>query len=54
MQGPNRTPLSNKSHIPESSPLFERIIPVALVLMGVLMVVLILFAAAVLLGLIHF
>jgi hypothetical protein len=34
--------------------LFERIIPALLVLMGVLTVVLILFAAGVLLGLIHF
>lgn len=45
---------SNKSHMPESSMLFEKIVPALLVLMGIVTVVLILFAAGVLLGIIHF
>ncbi|HUH96237.1 MAG TPA: hypothetical protein VLZ89_02690 [Anaerolineales bacterium] len=40
--------------MPENSLLFERIIPALLILMGILTVVLILFAAAILLGIIHF
>ncbi len=45
---------TDKSHAPKDSVLFEKIIPALLVFMGVLMVVLILFAAGVLLGFIHF
>lgn len=45
---------NNKSHAPKDSVLFERLIPILLIVMGVLMVVLILFAAGVLLGIIHF
>ena len=45
---------TDKSHIPESSVLFEKIVPALLIFMGVLTVALILFAAAVLLGIIHF
>jgi hypothetical protein len=51
---PNTTRTSDKSHIPENSTFFEKIIPALLILMGVVTVVLILFAAGVLLGLIHF
>ncbi len=43
-----------KSHIPSDSVLFEKIIPTLLIGMGVLTVVLILFAASVLLGIVHF
>lgn len=46
---PNR-----KSHIPENSIFFEKIIPVALILLGIIMLGLMLFAAGVLLGLVHF
>jgi hypothetical protein len=40
--------------MPEDSTLFEKVIPAALVGMGILTVVLILFALGVLLGVIHF
>jgi hypothetical protein len=43
-----------KSRAPKDSVLFERIVPVLLILMGVLTALLILFAAGVLLGFIHF
>ena len=49
-----RTPMESKSHMPENSFLFERIVPAALAFMGILTVVLILFAAGVLLGIIQF
>jgi hypothetical protein len=49
-----RTRATSKSHAPKDSVLFEKLIPAALIFMGVLMVVLILFAAGVLLGIIHF
>ena len=52
MSNPTRT--NNKSHIPENSSFFEKIIPALLIVMGVVMIVLILFAAGVLLGLIRF
>ena len=47
-------PREGKSRTPKDSMLFEKIVPALLILMGVLMVVLILFAAGVLLGFIHF
>ncbi|MGA7193065.1 MAG: hypothetical protein WBW94_05475 [Anaerolineales bacterium] len=40
--------------MPKNSLMFERVIPVLLILMGILTVALILFAAGVLLGIIHF
>ncbi|HEY6072836.1 MAG TPA: hypothetical protein VIV15_05430 [Anaerolineales bacterium] len=52
MGNPIRT--TGKSRAPANSILFEKIIPALLVFMGVLMAVLILFAAGVLLGIIHF
>ncbi len=51
---PDQPRSTNKSHMPGNSMLFEKIVPVLLVLMGTLTIALILFAAAVLLGLIHF
>lgn len=51
---PDRLRSTNKSHIPRDSVLFEKVVPVLLVLMGTLTAALILFAAAVLLGIIHF
>ena len=51
---PTRTPTNSKSHMPENSVLFEKVVPAALVFMGVLTAVLILFAAGVLLGIIRF
>jgi hypothetical protein len=48
----NRT--NSKSHIPKGSFLFEKIVPVSLVVMGIVMLGLIVFAAGVLLGLVKF
>ena len=45
---------SDTSLAPEKSVLFEKIIPALLILMGVITVLLILFAAGVLLGIVHF
>ena len=45
---------AKKSHAPENSVLFEKIVPVLLILMGILTLALILFAAGVLLGIVHF
>ncbi len=50
----NQTPTKAKSHAPGNSMLFEKVVPVLLILMGILTIVLILFAAGVLLGIIHF
>ncbi len=50
----NQTRSTSKSHAPKNSMMFEKVIPILLVIMGVLTVVLILFAAGVLLGFIHF
>jgi hypothetical protein len=51
---PVRQTKTTKSHAPEDSALFERVIPVLLVVLGIVTVVLILFAAGVLLGIVHF
>jgi len=50
---PNQT-TNSKSHIPKNSILFEKIVPALLILMGVITFGLILFAAGVLLGIVHF
>ena len=49
-----RAPMNSKSRMPENSILFEKLIPAVLALMGILTVILILFAAGVLLGIIQF
>jgi hypothetical protein len=49
-----RQPIASKSRAPDHSLLFEKLIPALLVLMGILTVALILFAAGVLLGIVHF
>ena len=46
--------VNKKSHIPKNSFLFEKIVPGLLIFMGIITVGLILFAAGVLLGIIHF
>jgi hypothetical protein len=51
---PNPTRATETSRITGKSMLFEKIIPALLIVMGVLMTGLILFAAGVLLGIIHF
>ncbi|HLE92310.1 MAG TPA: hypothetical protein VI753_14255 [Anaerolineales bacterium] len=45
---------NNKSHIPSNSILFEKIVPAALIGMGIVTLGLILFAAGVLLGIVQF
>ena len=45
---------TTKSHAPKDSMFFEKVVPALLVFMGVLMAVLIVVAAGVLLGIIHF
>jgi len=44
---------NKKSHMPENSLMFEKVVPVLLILLGALTIALILFAAAVLLGVLH-
>ena len=51
----NSQPGSNsKSHIPKGSIFFERIVPATLIVMGLIMLGLILFAVGVLLGIVNF
>ena len=45
---------TRKSHMPKNSILFEKVIPASLIVMGLLMLGLILFAAGVLLGIVKF
>lgn len=49
-----RSALREKSHMPQHSVFFEKIVPILLVLMGIIMAALILFAAGVLLGIVNF
>jgi hypothetical protein len=51
---PDDSRTNKKSHMPENSLMFEKIVPILLILMGILTVALILFAAGLLLGIIHF
>jgi hypothetical protein len=51
---PDDSHANRKSHMPDNSLIFEKVVPVLLILMGILTVGLILFAAGVLLGVIHF
>ncbi len=50
----NLAGLRQKSHMPSDSVFFEKVVPVLLVIMGVVMVGLVVFAAAVLFGWIQF
>jgi hypothetical protein len=43
-----------KSHMPENSLFYEKVVPILLVVMGIITTVLILFAAGVLLGIVRF
>ncbi len=52
MSNPSRA--TSPSRLPQRSLLFEKIVPASLVVLGLLTVALILFAAAVLLGLVRF
>lgn len=51
---PRANSSTDRTHTPEKSVLFEKIIPAVLILLGVITVLLILFAAGVLLGIVHF
>ena len=43
-----------KSHMPQNSVLFEKIIPITLIVLGVITVALMVFAAGVVLGIVRF
>ncbi len=43
-----------KSHMPQHSVFFEKIIPILLVVLGIVMAALVLFAAGVILGIVRF
>lgn len=45
---------NTKSHIPQNSIFFEKIVPIALIIMGIVTLGLMIFAAGVLLGVVHF
>ena len=45
---------NSKSHIPENSFLFEKIIPASFIILGIVTLGLIAFAVGVLLGIVHF
>ena len=49
-----KTQNNKKSHMPENSLFYEKIIPISMIVMGIITVALILFAAGVLLGLVKF
>ena len=49
-----RTSMKDKSRFPANSVLFEKIVPLLLAIMGIVTLVLILFAAGVLLGVVRF
>ena len=50
----NQTDMKNKSHMPKDSLFYEKIVPISLITMGVITLGLILFAAGVILGVVHF
>jgi hypothetical protein len=49
-----QTKANSKSHMPRNSFFFEKLVPIALIAMGVITLGLMLFAAGIALGLIHF
>ena len=51
---PRHNQKTNRSHIPRNSLFFEKIVPSLLILMGVITIGLILFAVAVLIGIVSF
>ena len=50
----NKINSKSKSHMPEDSVFYEKIIPISLITLGVVTIGLILFAAGVILGLVQF
>jgi len=49
-----QTKATSKSHIPQNSIFFEKIVPIALITMGIITFGLMIFAAGVALGIVHF
>ena len=49
-----QTKTNSKSHIPQNSIFFEKIVPIALITMGIVTLGLMIFATGVLLGIVHF
>lgn len=49
-----QTKANSKSHMPQNSVFFEKIVPIALISMGIVTLALMIFAAGVLLGIVHF
>jgi hypothetical protein len=49
-----QTKANSKSHIPQNSIMFEKIVPTVLIFMGIITLSLMVFAAGVLLGIVHF
>ena len=45
---------TSKSHIPQNSVFFEKVVPITLIAMGIITLGLMIFAAGVLLGIVHF
>ncbi len=50
----NQIRTSSKSHMPKDSVFFEKIVPISLITMGIVTLGLMLFAAGVILGIVHF
>ncbi len=50
----DQTRANGKSHMPENSFLFEKIIPATLIVLGIVTLSLILFALSLLFGIVHF
>ena len=50
----NKIRTNSKSHMPKDSLFFEKIVPISLITMGIVTLGLILFAAGVILGIVHF
>ena len=50
----NQISMKSKSHMPKDSFFFEKIVPISLIAMGIVTLGLMVFAAGVILGVVHF
>ena len=50
----NQISIKSKSHMPKDSLFFEKIVPISLITMGIITLGLMLFAAGVIIGIVHF
>jgi len=50
----NQISIRSKSHMPKDSLFFEKIVPISLITMGIITLGLMLFAAGVIIGIVHF